>query len=84
MIAKPIKFKKGISHNDGKLFYWMFFKDMEGKSYRTFLRPGYGNFNRWQIAFDAVKSAEELWLDGLVVKGYRIIDADSRFTVKKG
>ena len=82
MIAKPIKYKQGISHNDGKLFYWMFFKDSEGKSYRSFLRPGYGNFNRWQVAFDAVKNAKEVWLDGLVLKGKGIVDADSRFMVK--
>jgi len=82
MIAKPIRYKQGISHNDGKLFYWMFFKDSEGKSYRSFLRPGYGNFNRWQVAFDAVKNAKEVWLDGLILKDKGMIDADSRFVVK--
>jgi len=60
----------------------MFFKDTEGKSWRTFLQPGMGNFVRWQPVFDALNHNREIWLENLVVKGKGLIDADSKFNIR--
>ena len=84
MRAKIVKIEEKDSKYGG-FFYFIFFKGEDGKSYRTCVYPRYGNFKRWQpVINDFTKDGiKEIWLDGLVKKGERLIDADSLFTVKK-
>ena len=70
----------GISKNPSKYtgsFYYMFFKDEQGKSIRTCLDPKMRNFKRWQTFIERVEKKEEFSLDNLKLKG-NMIDADSQ------
>lgn len=80
MKAKPIKVKEQKS-NSGGIFYWIFFKGENGSSFRTCVSPICGNFKRWEPVINKVRSGVEIWLDDLNIRGYRLIDADSRFKV---
>ena len=77
--AKIIKIEEKTSRCGG-IFYYVFFKNTEGKSFRTCIFPRCGNYKRWQPIIEKFfKNDGELWLDGLVLKGKGLIDADSWF-----
>ncbi len=82
MKVKPIKVEKQMSWTPGQEFYYMFFRGDDGKSYRTCLSPSCGNFKRWRPIIDRIQSGlKDIWLDGIIVRGKNLIDADSMFTV---
>ena len=58
----------------GRHFYYVFFKSEDGKSYRTCIRPGFENWERWR---EHLRQGEAIWLDGLRVLKPGMIDADS-------
>lgn len=88
MRAKLIKYieRKGSSNGAGRC-YILCFKGEDGKSYRSWTDERLGNFKRWYNAIlgliNCEKNAEELWLDGLMVRSGRPgeIDADSLFSM---
>ena len=83
MKAKLIKIQERPSRFGG-VFYYLFFKNTEGASFKTCVAPYYGNYRRWRPVIDMFyKEQRELWLDGLIVKGKtgRLIDADSDFKI---
>jgi len=80
MKAKPIKVMEQKSY-DGGIFYFLFFKGEDGQSYRTCVSPKCGNFRRWQPIIRDTMLHMEIWLDGLILRGRRLIDADSNFKV---
>lgn len=62
-------------------FYLIFFKDVEGKSYRTSADPANRNYPGWAALIETSK-LRDVWLDGLVLKKVKdetIVDADSCF-----
>lgn len=83
MRAKPIKVQEQKSFIEGQNFFFVFFKDEDGKSYRTCISPTCGNFKRWEPILREVRAGFEVWLDGLILRGSRLIDADSRFTIAR-
>jgi len=81
MKAKIIKIKE-VSSRYGGICYAIFFKTDGGRSLRTWVGQSYGNFKRWWPVIELFsKSPGEVWLDGLSLKGDRLIDADSLFTL---
>jgi len=77
MKAKIIKIQEKASRY-GKYFYYIFFKDESGKSSRTCIYPQYRNYARWQGIIERFfKSEGEVWVEGLNLKGERLVDADS-------
>jgi hypothetical protein len=81
MKAKVLKIKE-ISSRYGGICYAIFFKTDGGRSLRTWVAQNYGNFKRWWPVIDSFfKSSGEIWLDGLSLKGDRLVDADSLFTI---
>lgn len=85
MKAKITNVKTGIE-GAGVSNYLVCFKCEDGKSARTWLKPQYGNFVRWDKVIQKYRepSTKEVWLDNLMWKDSikRIIDADSRFGVQ--
>ena len=82
MIAKPIKIQTQMSlYGNKHEFYYIFFKDSAGASYRTCVDPLCGNFKRWDPVIKKVKAGAEIWLDNLNLKNNRLIDADSWFKI---
>lgn len=75
MIAKAIKLVKNPSKFGG-YFYYIFFKDENGKSYKTCVGSTFRNFRNWQEIVVELED-NELWLNGLQVKADGLIDADS-------
>lgn len=78
MKAKITKVQKNKSKFGGDFFY-VFFKDEAGKSYKTCLYPKYHNFARWdKIVKECVAARElpEVWLDNLLAAG-NLVNADS-------
>ena len=71
MKATLLKTVERVSNYGGK-FYYAFFKDESGHSYRSCLYPKYGNFKRWQ----GFIGKSGIVLDGLNARG-SMIDADS-------
>ena len=71
MKATLLKTQETTSKFGGK-FYYAFFKDALGKSYRSCLYPNYGNFARWRSFI----GKQGIILDGLIAKG-TMVDADS-------
>ena len=71
MIATLLKTQQHKSKQGG-IFYFAFFKDTAGKSYRSCLYPHFGNFKRWQ----AFIGKSGIVLDGLNARG-NMVDADS-------
>ena len=80
MRAKILKIESKPSKYSTTLpFYYFFFKNFEGKSFRSCISPIYRNYSRWYNLVEKAKQGE-IWLDGLViktVKGEEIVDADS-------
>lgn len=72
MRATILKVKKQESSYGGS-FYFMFLKGEDGKSYRTCLKPGYGNFARWSPYLTKLGTQ----LDGVRVLNGTVVDADS-------
>lgn len=81
MKARPIKVQEQMSFIPGQNFYFVFFKGEDGSSYRTCISPTCGNFKRWAPIINQVRAGMEIWLDGLILYGRKIIDADSMFKV---
>jgi len=77
MTAEIIKINKRPSRYGG-YFFLACFKDLEGKSYISYLYPKMRNFSRWKKVLNV-----GTMLSGLkTVKGRKnMIDADSRFQV---
>jgi len=69
--------KVNTSKYGGK-FYYVFFKDNEGKSYRTCIHDKCRNFNKWK---SVVESNSNPILDNLNVIKETLVDADSNFTI---
>ena len=65
--TKPSKF--------GGIFYYLFWKGEDQKSYRTAVYPQYRNYNRWRDIIDNRKIKR--WYKNLAKRG-KIIDADSQ------
>jgi len=74
MKARVMKITENYSKYGGKFFY-IFFKSETGESYRSCLFPLCHNFKHWKPIID--RKDEGLWLDHLLVKDGRLIDADS-------
>lgn len=78
---KVIKVKEDKDKH-GYPFFWIFFRNLsDGRSARTCVVPGFGNYNRWKWVIDKVRSGEEVFLKGLsyLNRKQRLIDADSIF-----
>jgi hypothetical protein len=71
--------KKPSKYSSTLPFFYFFFKNESGRSYRSCISPIYRNYIRWNnIVSNAIPG--ETWLDGLIiktVKGEEIVDADS-------
>jgi len=81
MKAKIIKIKE-VSSRSGRICYAIFFKTEGGRSLRTWVSKEYRNFTRWQpVVCSFFTNPKEIWLDGLSLKGDRLVDADSLFTI---
>ena len=80
MIATIIKITKKPSRYGG-FYYLLCFKNLEGKSYISYIYEKMRNFSRWKKVLK-----EGITLKGLkLVRGKnKLIDADSRFVVLKG
>ena len=63
----------------GGIFYYLFAKDEQGKSYRTCLYPQYGNFRRWRTI---IQKGTGTVIDNVICKG-QLIDADSFPIIKE-
>jgi hypothetical protein len=72
MKATLIKTQEQVSKYGGK-FYYAFFKNEQGKGYRSCLYPNCRNFVNWKQFI----GKENVWLDNLNTKG-NLIDADSK------
>ena len=77
---------KSRTSRHGDLFYHVFFKGEDGKSYLTHCYPKFKgqpirNYSRWESVLDQHRKGIEIVLDGLVIKKENIIDADSMFTM---
>lgn len=82
MRAKIIKVVEKDSRYGG-CFYYIFFKGEDGKNYKSCVYPQCGNYKRWaEIIQRYLKEPAEIWLRGLVLKGEKLIDADSLFEVE--
>jgi hypothetical protein len=72
--------------NRGGIFYYIFFKCEDGKSARTSVVPGYGNYIRWEGLIKKFREPnnKEIWIDKWIWKNEakRHIDADSRFEMQ--
>lgn len=66
----------------GGFFWYVFFKLENGHTAKTCIYQNYNNSKRWmpiiQKAESFLKSGQELWLDGLMLRG-NLVDADSQF-----
>lgn len=59
-------------------FFYVFFKDMEGKSYRTCIYPKYRNFAMWgDLIEERSRKSIDIYLTGLTERKEGQIDADS-------
>lgn len=63
----------------GGWFNYIFFSDMKGNSFKTCIYPTYRNAKQWKGVIDRFNSGSEVWIDGLVVKGKGLVNADSPF-----
>jgi hypothetical protein len=82
MKAKVTKVTEQPSRMGG-IFYYVFLKTADGKSVKTCIFPKFGNARRWMPLIEKarkLKDGEELWLDGLNMKG-SLVDADSPVVV---
>jgi len=81
MKAKITKISESNSKYGG-IFYYIFFKDLEGASFKTCVYPKYRNFVRWGYLIEKYYAgSDEIWLDDLRLKLGRLVDADSLFKV---
>ena len=80
MKAKIVRIKETDSKLHRGIFYYIFFKDAESKSYRTYINSKCKNYQRWDKILDKVYTSDkEIWLDGLILKSNKLINADSDF-----
>jgi len=77
MNAKILKITERPS-NQGGIFYYVFFKSDEGKSYRSCISSKMRNFKNWEQIIKRYTKGEELELSGLFVTPQGLIDADSK------
>jgi len=84
MKAVLIKMVKHPSKYGGD-FYYGFFKDEEGNSFKVTIAEKYRNFVRWKPVLEKYKNntGQEIWLDNLRVLKKNIIDSDSLFSFAK-
>jgi len=73
MKAQITSIKPTLSKYGGK-FYYVFFKNEQGESYKTCLYPNMRNFARWRSVMK-----QGAVLTNLIVKSKKLIDADSHF-----
>lgn len=68
-------------HKKGTFFYYIFFRDAEGKCSKTCATEGYRNFPRWRDIIAKFNDDDygEIWLDKLNFKARNLVDADSYF-----
>ena len=82
MKAKIIKIVERDSKHGG-IFYYVFFKGEDGKTYKTCLYPRLKNFSRWYPVLKSFQEEQkkEIWLKNLIVLKKNLLDADSLFNV---
>ena len=91
MKAKAMRASKQPSKYGG-FFFYIFFKDTAGGSWRSCIGPAYLNYKKstargnhtWPKVLELLEAKEQVWLDGLVIKNAaeRVIDADSPFKIE--
>lgn len=79
MTGKIIKITIKPSRYGGE-FYYLFFKCIDGQSYKCPTSNKFGNFRRWYPIINKFqREGHEIWLTNLLTRG-KIIDADSMFS----
>jgi len=79
MIATILKIEKQKA-KDGGFFWYIFFKSLEGKSFRACVYEKYRNYSKW---IDIIKNNRVgVVLSDLEIKSGKIIDADSNFIMQ--
>lgn len=71
-----------VPSKTGGHFYYIFFKDEEGKSFKTCVYPQYRNFLNWkpliiQFTNNSIPK-KPIYVEGLRIKQGNLIDADSQ------
>ena len=86
MRAKITKIEEPKGSFQGGKFRYVFLKTEEGQPVKTCIHQRFGNALRWEREIpkwkDALASGQEVWLDGLILRGL-LVDADSFFKVEK-
>lgn len=75
MIAQITSYKQQKSKY-GDAFFYVFFKDQDGKSFRSCIYQNMRNFSKWK---NVLKNG--MVLSNLVLKQKGLIDADSNFQI---
>jgi len=68
----------------GGIFYYVFLKSEDEKSFKTCLYPNYRNFTTWQPII-ALNKTREVWIDNVDTvekNGETIVDADSKIVIE--
>ena len=76
MIAKLIKLAETPSKFGGS-FYYAFFKDEHGDSYKSCITKQCRNYSKWSEIISNFNEEQGVWLNGLTVKEKGLVDADS-------
>lgn len=78
---KFIKISKSYNSKHGGEIFYLFFKDEDGKSFRTVLYDNMRNFSNWVDIINNAERGDEIGnLRTILYKGKPIVDADSRPT----
>jgi predicted RNase H-related nuclease YkuK (DUF458 family) len=67
----------------GGMFYYAYFRDDQGQSYKSCLYKECKNYSRWVPVIQHVINGKTVVLDGLKIKDKTLINADSKFNVVK-
>lgn len=76
MKAQLLDIQKHPSKYEGD-FYYLFFKDENGKNYKSCVGDAFRNWKNWSDIIANFDKSNPIWLDGLKLKG-ELIDADSK------
>ena len=75
---------KACKSKYGDIFYYLFFKDEYGKSYKSCIYTNMRNYYKWQKVIGMLKQYNPhrgLVLDGLSIKEKTLNNADSPFVI---
>lgn len=67
----------------GGIFYYAYFRDDQGKAYKSCLYKECKNYARWLPVIQHSINGKKVVLDGLKLKDKNLINADSKFTIVK-